>query len=85
MIASFFVRKPAKNLRDHIMVVLMYEYRLDKITPFVIEKFRVERKEKDSVKEGTVNDDAATLKNLFKARQEKRSLYRFRATYRMNF
>ena len=82
MIASFFVRK---LLRDHIMVVLMYEYRLDKITPFVIEKFRVERKEKDSVKEGTVNDDAATLKNLFKARQEKRSLYRFQATYRMNF
>lgn len=50
------------------MVVLMYEYRLDKITPFVIEKFRVERKEKDSVKECTVNDDVATLKNLFKAR-----------------
>ncbi len=47
------------------LVRYLGEYRLDKVTPFVIEKFRVERKEKDSVKEGTVNDDVATLKNLF--------------------
>ena len=47
------------------LVRYLGEYRIDKVTPFVIEKFRVERKEKDSVKEGTVNDDVATLKNLF--------------------
>ena len=47
------------------LVRYLGEYRIDKVTPFVIERFRVERKEKDSVKEGTVNDDVATLKNLF--------------------
>lgn len=40
------------------------DYRLDKITPFVIEKFRIERKEKDRVKDETINADVFTLSHI---------------------
>lgn len=40
-------------------------YRLDKITPFIIERFRIERKEKDQVKDGTINDDVKFLSHIF--------------------
>ncbi|HHT9138578.1 MAG TPA: phage integrase SAM-like domain-containing protein [Candidatus Wunengus sp. YC60] len=40
-------------------------YRLDKITLFVVERFRVERKEKDQVKDGTINDDVKFLSHIF--------------------
>lgn len=40
-------------------------YRLDKITAFIVERFRVERKEKDQVKDGTINDDVKFLSHIF--------------------
>ncbi len=39
-------------------------YQLDKLSSFVIEKFRIERKEKDQVKDGTINDDIAALNHI---------------------
>ncbi len=55
------VKKTAINA----LVEYLGGYRLDKITPFVIEKFRVERKEKGKVKDGTVNNDVAVLSHVF--------------------
>ncbi|MCF6159239.1 MAG: site-specific integrase [wastewater metagenome] len=39
-------------------------YKLDKLTPFVIEKFRLERQEKDQVGANTVNADLAFLRHM---------------------
>ena len=47
------------------LVEYLEEYTLDKITPFVIEKFRLERKEKDDVADSTINDDVAVLSHVF--------------------
>jgi integrase len=40
-------------------------YRLDRVTPFIIERFRIDCKEKDGVGEGMVNNCVATLSHLF--------------------
>ena len=40
------------------------EYRLDKLTSFVIEKYRLERKEKDGVKDSSINVDIAILSHI---------------------
>lgn len=47
------------------LVKYLGDYQLDRITPFVIEKYRVERKEKDKVGSITINVDIATLSHLF--------------------
>lgn len=47
------------------LVKYLGNYHLDKLTPFVVEKFRVEYKEKDGVKDGTINDCISTLSHLF--------------------
>jgi integrase len=41
------------------------EYPLDKISPFIIEKYRVERKEKDKVKDSSINVDIAILSHIY--------------------
>ena len=41
------------------------EYPIDKITPFIIEKYRLERKEKDGVKDSSVNIDVAILSHIY--------------------
>ena len=41
------------------------EYPIDKITPFIIEKYRVERKEKDKVKDSSINIDIAILSHIY--------------------
>ena len=41
------------------------EYPLDKITPFIIEKYRIERKEKDKVKDSSINIDIAILSHIY--------------------
>ena len=40
-------------------------YRLDRVTPFVIERFRIDCKEKEKVKDITLNHCFATLTHLF--------------------
>ena len=40
-------------------------YPLNKITPFIIEKYRVERKEKDGVKDSSINIDIAILSHIY--------------------
>ncbi len=41
------------------------EYPLDKITPFIIEKYRVERKETDKVKDSSINIDVSILSHIY--------------------
>lgn len=41
------------------------EYSLDKITPFIIEKYRIERKGKDKVKDSSINIDIAVLSHIY--------------------
>ncbi len=43
----------------------MGDYRLDKITPFIIEKFRNERKTKDNIKNSSMNVDVITLNHIY--------------------
>ncbi len=40
-------------------------YLIDKITPFIIEKYRMERREKDGVKDSSINIDVAILSHIF--------------------
>ncbi|TVM04065.1 MAG: site-specific integrase [Candidatus Brocadia sp. WS118] len=47
------------------LVKYLGDYSLDKITPFVIEKYRLERKEKDSVKDSSINVDVSILGHIF--------------------
>lgn len=41
------------------------EYPLDKISPFIIEKYRVDRREKDKVKDSSINVDIAILSHIY--------------------
>ena len=41
------------------------EYPLDKITPFIVERYRIERKEKDGVQDSSINIDFAILSHIF--------------------
>ena len=47
------------------MVRYLGDYPLDRLTPFLIEKYRNERKERDMVKESSINCDIAILSHLF--------------------
>ena len=40
-------------------------YPLNKITAFIIEKYRIDRKEKDKVKDSSINVDIAVLSHIF--------------------
>ncbi len=53
-------RRSTKSLVEYLGA-----YNLDKITSFVVEKFRLERKERDEVGDSTINDDVAVLSHLF--------------------
>ncbi|KXK25312.1 MAG: phage integrase [Candidatus Brocadia sinica] len=55
----------ARKRAVSVLVEYLGSYHLDKITAFVIEKFRIERKEKDQVKDGTINDDVSALNHIF--------------------
>lgn len=41
------------------------EYSLDKITPFIIEKYRIDRKEKDKVRDSSINIDISILSHIY--------------------
>jgi len=41
------------------------EYPLDKISPFIIEKYRINRKEKDGVKDSSINIDVSILSHIY--------------------
>ncbi len=47
------------------LVKYLGSYPLDKITPFIIEKYRLERKEKDGVKDSSVNIDISILSHVY--------------------
>ncbi|MCC7211401.1 MAG: site-specific integrase [Candidatus Brocadia sp.] len=55
----------AKERSVKTLVSYLSDYTLNKVTPFVIEKFRIDRKEKDGVKDGSINADVVTLSHLF--------------------
>ncbi|WP_052565162.1 MULTISPECIES: tyrosine-type recombinase/integrase [Candidatus Brocadia] len=54
-----------KRANINILVKHLGDYRLDKITPFIIEKFRVDRREKDKVSDGSINDNITVFSHLF--------------------
>ena len=58
---TFVSRQRAINA----MVRYLGDYPLDRITPFLIEKYRNERKKMDMVKESSINCDIAILSHLF--------------------
>ncbi len=47
------------------LVAVLGDYPLNKITPFIIEKYRIERKEKNKVKDSSINLDVSILSNVF--------------------
>jgi integrase len=47
------------------LVKYLGDYSMDKITPLIIEKYRLERKEKDGVKKSSINVDIAILGHVF--------------------
>lgn len=55
----------AKQRAVRVLIQYLGEYSLDKITAFIVEKFRMERKEKDGVKDSVINADTAILTHIF--------------------
>lgn len=54
-----------------VLVRYMGNYRIDRISGFIVQKFQVERQEKDGAKPGTVNEDLSNLRNMLnKAAEE---------------
>ncbi len=49
----------------NVLTRFLGEYRLDKITPFLVERFIIDRKGKDKVKDSTINDDLTALTHIF--------------------
>ena len=47
------------------LVKYLGEYPIDKITPFIIEKHRIDRKEKDKVQDSSINIDIAILSYIY--------------------
>ena len=47
------------------LVKYLGNYPLNKITPFIIEKYRIDRKEKDKIKDSSINIDIAVLSHIF--------------------
>lgn len=54
------------NKRRAIRGVTLHlgDYRIDKLTPFLIERFRLDRMEKDGVQASTANEDCSVLKHI---------------------
>ena len=48
-----------------VLVRYLGEHQLDKITPFIVERFRVQRKEQDGVRDNSINLDVQVLSHLF--------------------
>jgi len=55
----------ARRRAVSVLVKYLGDYRLDKVTPFIIERYRIERKERDQVKDSVVNEDIAKLTHLY--------------------
>lgn len=55
----------SKQRAVNSLVKHLGHYQLNKITPFLIEKYRIARKEADKVKESSINIDFNTLSHLF--------------------
>ncbi|GAN35022.1 MULTISPECIES: tyrosine-type recombinase/integrase [Candidatus Brocadia] len=55
----------AKKVCVNNLLRYLGNYQLDKITSFIVERFRIERKEKDQVKDSTINDDVKFLSHIF--------------------
>ncbi len=47
------------------LVKYLGNYPLNKITAFIIEKYRIDRKEKDTIKDSSINMDIAVLSHIF--------------------
>jgi integrase len=56
--------RTSKERAVNVLVRYLGSYRLDKITAFIVEKFRVERREKDLVKDSSINVDVAILSSI---------------------
>ncbi len=48
-----------------VLVRYLGEYTLNQITPFIVEKFRIQRKEQDGVRDSVINIDVAILTHVF--------------------
>ncbi|MCK6468637.1 MAG: tyrosine-type recombinase/integrase [Candidatus Brocadia sinica] len=58
---TFLLKKSGVNS----LVKYLGTYSLDKITPFIIEKYRIDRKESDKVKDSSLNTEIAVLSHIF--------------------
>ena len=47
------------------LIAVLGDRSLNKITPFIIEKYRIERKEKDSVQDSSINIDISILSHIY--------------------
>ncbi|WKZ17755.1 MAG: tyrosine-type recombinase/integrase [Candidatus Jettenia sp. CY-1] len=54
-----------KKRAVNVLVEYLGDYGLDKITPFIVEKFRTQRKEQGQVKDSVINIDTAILTHMF--------------------
>jgi len=54
----------SKERAVNVLARYLGDYRLDKVTAFIVEKFRVERREKDLVKDSSINADVAILSSI---------------------
>ncbi len=54
-----------KKRAVNVLSEYLGSYKLDQITPFIIEKFRVQRKERDRVKDSVINIDVQVLSHIF--------------------
>ncbi len=54
-----------KKRAINVLSEYLGSYRLDQIIPFIIEKFRVQRKERDKVKDSVINVDVQVLSHIF--------------------
>ena len=57
--------RAAKKRAVKVLTKYLGDYRLDKITSFIVEKFRIERQDKDGVKPSAINMDTAFLGHMF--------------------
>ena len=48
-----------------VLIRYLGEHPLDKITPFIVEKYRIQRKEQDGAKDNSINLDVQVLSHLF--------------------
>ncbi len=55
----------AKRRAIGVLAKYLGEYPLDKVTPFIVEKFRLERREKDGVQDSSINVDVQQLSHVF--------------------